>query len=138
MGSANKVVLVGQLTAAPESKYTQGGTAVATLSVETVEIRTNAAGDKVENRSTHKVIAWAKQAEAAAQYLDQGSPVCIEGKLVKRSWTDNNNKERWVVEVHAFAVQFLSDPNRQAQQQQQGSQQTAGGEENYSDDDIPF
>ena len=68
-GSVNKVILVGHLGGDPESRFTQGGTAVATFSVATNESRKNSEGNWEDHTEWHRCVLFGKQAETAAEYI---------------------------------------------------------------------
>jgi single-strand DNA-binding protein len=107
MASLNKVFLVGNLTRAPELRYTPSGTAVSDLRLAVNRSYTTQGGDRREETSFLTVVVWGKQAEASAQYLDKGSPVLVEGRLQTRDWETKDGQKRNVVEVVAERLQFL-------------------------------
>ena len=86
MASVNKVILVGNLGAEPEVRYTPSGRAVATLRWATTEQWTGKDGEKSEKTEWHRVVAWATLGEICGEYLHKGSQVYIEGRLQTRSW----------------------------------------------------
>ena len=103
----NRVELIGNLGQDPEIKYTQSGTAVVNLSVATNERRK--VGDNWEDVvEWHRVVVWAKTAEACNEYLRKGSQVYIDGKLQTRKWEDREGNERYTTEINANRVMFLS------------------------------
>jgi len=104
----NKVMLIGNLGRDPELRYTQSGTAVATLSVATSRKWKGQDGQVQEETEWHRVIVWQRQAEICNEYLGKGSKVYIEGRLQTRKWTDNNGNDRYTTEIVAQDVQFLS------------------------------
>ena len=110
MASLNKVFLIGNLTRAPELRYTPSGTAVSDLRLAVNRAYTTQGGDKREETYFLTVVVWGKQAEASAQYLDKGSPVMVEGRLQTREWEGKDGQRRNVVEVVAERVQFLGRP----------------------------
>src|SRR5690349_22018307 len=69
MSGVNKVILIGNLGANPEMRFTQGGTPVANLRLATTEKFTDRNGQKQEATEWHRVVLWGKQAEIAGQYL---------------------------------------------------------------------
>jgi single-strand DNA-binding protein len=107
MASLNKVLLIGNLTRAPELRYTPSGTAVSDLRLAVNRAYTTQGGDKREETCFLTVVVWGKQAESAAQYLDKGSPVMVEGRLQTRDWETKDGQKRNVVEVVAERLQFL-------------------------------
>lgn len=100
MAGINKVILVGNLGAKPEVKFSSNGMAVTNLSVATSESWMDKnSGEKKEKTEWHRVSIFGKLAEIAGQYLDKGSKVYIEGKLQTRKWQDQNNQDRYTTEV---------------------------------------
>jgi single-strand DNA-binding protein len=107
MASVNKVILIGNLGRDPEMRYTQGGTAVATLNIATTRVYTNKSNDRVEETEWHRVTVWSKQAESCNQYLSKGRQVYIEGRLQTRSYDDKDGVKKYSTEVVADQVLFL-------------------------------
>jgi single-strand DNA-binding protein len=107
MASMNRVFLIGNLTRAPELRYTPSGTAVADLRVAVNRDFTTQTGEKRQETSFLTVVVWGKQAEASGEYLDKGSPVLVEGRLQTRDWETKDGQKRSVVEVVAERIQFL-------------------------------
>ena len=87
-GSVNKVILVGHLGGDPESRFTPGGTAVATFSVATNESRKNSEGSWEDHTEWNRCVLFGKQAEFAGEYVKKGQMVYVEGRLQTRSWED--------------------------------------------------
>ena len=104
----NKVILVGNLGADPDMKYTQSGTAVATLSVATSRSWKDKEGQKQEETEWHRVVVWAQSAEFCGNYLKKGSKVYVEGRLQTRKWQDQNGNDKYTTEIVAATVQNLS------------------------------
>ena len=92
MSGVNKVILVGNLGANPELRYTQGQQAVANLRLATTEKWTDKNGQKQEATEWHRVVVWGKQAEIANQYLTKGRQVYIEGSIRTRQWQDQQGQ----------------------------------------------
>jgi len=107
MSGINKVILVGNLGANPEMRFTQGGQAVANLSVATTERWTDKSGQKQEATEWHRVVVWGKQAEIVGQYLTKGRQVYIEGRIRTRQWQDQQGQKRYTTEIVAQRVQML-------------------------------
>lgn len=107
MSSVNKVILVGNLGADPEVRYTNGGTAVCSLRIATTETWTDKEGVKQERTEWHSVSVWGKQAEHCGQFLTKGRQVYVEGRLQTREYTDKEGIERKVWEIQADRVNFL-------------------------------
>lgn len=108
MGSVNKVILVGNLGADPELKYTPSNRPVCNLSIATNEVWKDKDGKKQERTEWHRVNVWGDQAEHCSKYLAKGRTVYIEGRLQTRSWDDKEGKKRYSTEVVAERVVFIS------------------------------
>lgn len=108
MASINKVILVGNLGAEPEIRYTASGDPVCTLSVATSERFKNRDGELQTITEWHKVVLFRRLAEIASQYLHKGSSAYFEGQLKTRKWTDKNGHERYTTEVEVNELQLLS------------------------------
>jgi len=107
MGSVNKVILVGNLGADPELKYTPSNRPVCNLSVATNEVWKDKDGKKQEKTEWHRVNVWGEQAENCSKFLSKGRMVYVEGRLQTRSWDDKEGKKRYSTEVVAERVVFL-------------------------------
>ena len=103
----NKVILVGNLGANPEIRYTQGGQAVANLRLATTERWTDKNGQKQEQTEWHNVVVWGRTAEVAGQYLTKGRQVYVEGRIRTRQWQDKTGQKRYTTEVVAQTLQML-------------------------------
>ena len=106
MAGINKVILIGNLGADPESKQLPNGM-VANISLATSESWTDKQGSKQERTEWHKFTFYGKVAEIAAEYLKKGSKAYVEGKLQTRKWQDQNGQERYTTEVIANQLQLL-------------------------------
>jgi len=103
----NKVILVGNLGANPEVRYTQSGQTVANLRIATTERWTDKSGQKQEATEWHRVVVWGRQAEIVSQYLTKGRQVYIEGRIRTRQWQDQSGQKRYSTEIVAQNVQML-------------------------------
>ena len=112
MASVNKVILIGNLGADPEVRYTQGGQAVTELRMATSEQWTDKDGQRQERTEWHAVSVWGKTAELCGQYLAKGRKVYVEGRLESREYTDKEGVKRKVWEVRADKVTFLDGTKR--------------------------
>lgn len=137
MASLNKVFLIDNLTRPPELRYTPSGTAVSDLRLAVNRSYTTQGGDRREETCFLTVVVWGKQAETAAQYLDKGSPILVEGRLQTRDWETKDGQRRNVVEVVAERVQFLGR-GRGAAPPQEGGEVPAAEESPGEADDVPF
>ena len=108
MASVNKVILLGNLGADPDVRYTpDGGTAICTLSLATSRRYKNRDGQFTEETEWHRVVLFGRTAEIARDYLKKGRSVYVEGRLRTRKWTDQNGNDRWTTEVVCENMQLL-------------------------------
>jgi single-strand DNA-binding protein len=103
----NKVQLIGNLGNAPEVKTTESGKKLARFSVATNESYRNAKGEKVTETTWHNLVAWGKVADIAEKYLNKGSEIAIEGKLINRSYTDKDGNKKYITEVQVNELLML-------------------------------
>jgi single-strand DNA-binding protein len=108
MASVNKVILVGNLGADPETRYMTNGDAVCNIRLATTESwKDKNSGEKKEITEWHRVVFYRKLAEIAGQYLKKGSAVYLEGRIRTRKWTDKDGQERYTTEIEANEMQML-------------------------------
>ncbi|MDQ0141059.1 single-stranded DNA-binding protein [Cupriavidus necator] len=116
MASVNKVILVGNLGADPETRYMPSGDAVTNLRLATTDrYKDKQSGEMKEATEWHRVAMFGKLAEIAAQYLRKGSSVYIEGRIRTRKWQDQSGQDKYSTEIVADQMQML------------GSRQGGGG-----------
>jgi single-strand DNA-binding protein len=153
----NKVILVGNLGADPETRSMPSGMTVTNIRIATSESwKDKASGAQQERTEWHSIALFGRLGEIAAEYLRKGSQVFIEGKLRTRKWQDKQGNDRYTTEIIADNMQMLgaragamgagsgaggaergagaSAPPREDYDQ---SPAPAGGKEDF-DDDIPF
>lgn len=135
MGSLNKVMIVGRLGKDPEIRYTQSGTSVCTFSMATDLKWTDKAGVKQEKTEWHRVKAWSKLADLAAQFLAKGRQAYVEGRLETREWTDKDGVKRYTTEIVADQIVFL-DGKRDGAPRDAGASLPASQPAEH--DGIPF
>ena len=143
----NKVILVGNLGADPETKYGPSGDAITNLRIATSESWTDKnTGQKQERTEWHRVVVFKKLAEICAEYLRKGSQVYIEGSLRTRKWQDKEGRDQYTTEIVASEMQMLGGkgggdaPARERQEERKpaAAAPAAGGFDDGGDDDIPF
>lgn len=106
----NKAIIVGTLGKDPEIRYTQGGNAIANISVATNESwKDKNSGEMVEKTEWHRIVCFGKLAEIIERYLKKGSQAYFEGKIQTRKWQDNNGNDRYSTEIVANEMQMLGD-----------------------------
>jgi single-strand DNA-binding protein len=104
----NKVILIGNLGADPETRAMPSGTTVANLRIATSESwRDKQSGEQQERTEWHRVALFGRLGEIAAEYLKKGSQVYIEGSLRTRKWQDKQGNERYSTEIVANEMQML-------------------------------
>ena len=142
--SINKVILVGNVGADPEVKYTPSGVPVGKFSLATNERFKNKSGEWQDRTEWHNIVAWQRLAEIVGEYVAKGSKVYIEGKLQTSSWQDRRSGEKkYRTEIVARDLVLLGlreNGNSQQEPATTGEQRepdhAASGE--ITDEDIPF
>lgn len=142
MGSINKVILIGNLCADVELKYTPSSRAVANMRLATNEVFKDKAGQKQERTEYHRVTVWGDLAENCAKYLAKGRSVYVEGKLETRSY-DKEGQKHYSTEIIAHHVVFLGGGARGengdgGERAPRDTGRAPAGPPSGSDDDIPF
>ena len=147
MASVNKVILIGNLGADPESRFAPSGDAICNIRLATTENwRDKSTGERREATEWHRVSFYGKLAEIAGQYLRKGSQVYIEGSLRTRKWQDKDGQDRYTTEIRSSDVQSLerkpadkaapTTPPPQEEAPPEVSPDTRGFAD--MDDDLPF
>jgi len=104
----NKVILIGNLGADPETRAMPSGMTVANINVATSENwKDKQSGENKERTEWHKVAMFGRLGEIAAEYLKKGSKVYIEGSLRTRKWQDKQGQDRYTTEIIANEMQML-------------------------------
>ncbi len=141
-GGVNKVILIGNLGADPELKYTPSGVPVVNFSLATSESWTDKGGERQERTEWHRIVLWRKLAEIAGQYLRKGSKIYVEGKLQTRSWDDQSGQKRYTTEVVVNDMQMLDQRGETSGGGGEGVPPTPpeppAGNDMGGDDDLPF
>lgn len=107
-GGINKVIIVGNLGADPEVRYTANGSAVTNIRVATSEAwKDKNTGEPQERTEWHRITLFARLGEVAGQYLRKGSKVYVEGKLRTRKWQTQDGQDRWSTDIIADQMQML-------------------------------
>lgn len=108
----NKVILVGNIGADPEVRYSPNGTAITTLSVATSEVwKEKETGNKQERTEWHRVVCFNRLGEIAGEYVRKGSKLYVEGSLRTRKWQDQQGQDRYTTEIIANDIQMLDSKN---------------------------
>jgi single-strand DNA-binding protein len=111
----NKVILVGNLGADPETRYTASGAAITNIRIATSESwRDKQTGENQERTEWHRVVFFSRLAEIAGEYLRKGSQVYIEGSIRTRKWQGQDGQDRYTTEVVANEMQMLGSRGGEA------------------------
>ena len=141
MANLNKVMLIGNVVADLELRYTPKGTAVTDIRMAVNRQWTNDQGERQEETTFVDVTLWGRQAEVAGKYLSKGRPVFIEGRLHMDTWEDKNTgQNRSRLKVVGERMQFLGSGGQQGGGQQGGGQQGGdqqGGDQQGGGDQSP-
>ncbi len=146
----NKCILVGNLGADPEVRYSPSGAAVTNIRVATSEVwRDKQSGEQQERTEWHRIVFFGKLAEIAGEYLKKGQQVYVEGRLQTRKWQDRDGNDRFTTEIVANEMQMLGgrgggggssaswdDSSSGGGSSRQGQQQQSPPDD--FEDDIPF
>lgn len=106
----NKCMIIGNLGADPEMRYTANGRAVATFNVATSRTFNGPDGQRREETEWFSVVTWERLAETCAQYLTKGRQVYVEGRMQTRSWDGQDGVKHYKTELIAQEVKFLGSP----------------------------
>lgn len=137
----NHTGLQGRLTADPELRYTQQGTAITSFTLASDTGRKTKDGKKITNFI--ECVAWRAQAEFVCKYLSKGRLVLVEGELGSRSYEDKDGNRRKAVEITVRSIHF-SDSKKDGQSAgQQGQSDDFACPDGFTevplnDDDLPF
>lgn len=152
----NKVILIGNLGADPEVRYSPSGSAVANIRLATTDQwRDRNSNEQQERTEWHRVVCFGRLAEIVGEYLRKGSKVYIEGRLQTRKWQGQDGQDRYTTEIVANDMQMLDsrgggsapydDSNERGREpapepsspQQRSSSPPPSADDNF-EDDIPF
>ena len=153
----NKVILIGNLGADPETRYTASGSAVTNIRLATTDSwRDRQSGERQERTEWHRVVFFSRLAEVAAEYLRKGSQCYIEGQIRTNKWQGQDGQDRYTTEIIANEMQMLGGrggggaPQSRRREEDSGSAWPGGGQGGSApapassgppddfDDDIPF
>ena len=155
----NKVILIGNLGADPEVRYSASGSAITNARLATSDQwKDKQTGEQQERTEWHRVVFFGRLAEIAGEYLKKGSKVFVEGRLQTRKWQGQDGQDRYTTEIVVNDMQMLDGPGggmgaaagagAGAAAASAGMDQSAGAQSPESqpqaapvddfDDDIPF
>lgn len=160
----NKVILIGNLGADPETRYTATGGAITTVRLATSESWTDKAGQKQERTEWHRVKFFGKLAEIAGEYLKKGRQIYVEGSIRTDKYTGQDGVEKFSTEIIGNEMQMLGGggergegasfggggggarseraprgaPAGAVNERGSGAPRNAPPADDFQDDDIPF
>ena len=151
----NKVILVGNLGADPETRYSASGGAITNIRVATSESWTDRqTNERREHTEWHRVVMFSRLAEIAEQFLRKGQQVYIEGRIRTSKWQGQDGQDRYTTEIVANNMQMLGGrggseaddwgrgsgpaPSAGGRGPDRGAMSPSGGNDPDVDDDIPF
>lgn len=112
MSTFNRIIVVGNLGRDPELRYSPQGLPVCSFSLATNERQKDKqTGELVDSTIWYRANIFGRKAEVAAQYLQKGSPVYIDGKLKPEEWTDRDGKARFTLNINASDFNFIGNTN---------------------------
>ena len=142
MKGINKAIIIGNLGADPEVRYTPSNTAVCNITVATSEQwKDKQTGERQEKTEWHRIVMFNRLAEIAGEYLKKGSKVYIEGRLQTRKWQGQDGQDRYTTEIVANEMQMLDSRSGNTQSGAGNTQSGAGnaqGGDDFDDSSIPF
>lgn len=144
----NKVILVGNLGADPETRYMPSGSAVTNIRIATSEAwKDKESGEQKERTEWHRITFYNRLAEIAGEYLKKGSQIYIEGRLRTRTY-EKEGQTHYSTEIIADNMQMLGSragagnpdraPTESARETEPKASAPAAKGADFSDDDIPF
>lgn len=153
----NKVMIMGNLGAEPETRYMPSGGAVTNIRVATTDVwKDRQTGEKQEKTEWHRIVFFNQLADIAAKYLHKGSRVFVEGSLRTNKWQDQNGNDRYTTEIIANNMQMMDakgsggatdaagfdetdmPPAEASAEKSSKAKATATTLDEEFDDDIPF
>ena len=136
----NKVIEIGNLTRDPEYSTTPNGTAVCKMSIAVNRNFTNANGER--EADYFNVVAWRTLADNCARYLEKGKKIAVVGNLQTRSYDDREGVRRYVTEIMADEIEFLTPSDSGAKKPQEPSappkRRSIADMQLVDNDDLPF
>lgn len=135
----NKVILVGNMTADPELKQTQGGLSVSSFSIA---VNRRFSKDGEQACDFINIVTWKQQAEFVTRYFKKGQAILVCGQLQTRTWTDNQGQKRYATEVVADEVSFVGNSSSNTEAKPYVPNAYTSNNQNFeeipNDGDLPF
>ncbi|MFC2131653.1 single-stranded DNA-binding protein [Bacteroidota bacterium] len=136
--SLNRVTLIGNLGADPELRTTTSGSKVASINIATSESYKDKSGETVEQTEWHRVVLWNWLADIADKYTKKGSKVYVEGKLKTRNYEDKDGVTRYITEIVASDLLFLTPKDSSTNYSSEASDSLAMDNSQIDEGDVPF
>ena len=149
----NRATLIGRVGRDPEIRFTQNGDPVANFSIATGESWTDKNGQKQERTEWHNITIFGKLAEVVKNYVNKGTKLLVEGKIVTEKYTgkDGTEKRSTKIQLSGYGSTLLlldsknsnggnaSNSDRNTERVSgAGDRDNGGGEFQADDDDVPF
>ena len=134
----NKCILIGNLTKDVERTETPSGVAVAKFSIAVNRNYKSADGERIADY--FNIVDWRGLADTCAKFLSKGKKVAVSGEIQNRSYEDNNGNKRFITEIIASDIEFLSMATEQSEQHEQPTRPAKASKVELTpiDDDLPF
>ena len=138
----NKVILMGNLGKAPETRTLESGIVMCRFPMATSETYKNRkSGEKTSHTEWHNVVLWRKLAEVAEKYLNKGDKILIEGRISSRSWEDKESGQiRFITEILADQMQMIGSVKKSSEDINEAQEPSASfiEESPIEQEDLPF
>ncbi len=132
----NKILLLGRLTADPETRYTQSN-----IPMTRFKIAVNRQGKHQEGQPTadfFQITAWRQTAEFIQKYFTKGQQVLIEGYLRNNQYTDKDGNKRYSDDIHADKVYFADSKRDRVDDTSESYSVVSAYQDPQADEDLPF
>jgi len=140
--SMNKVILMGNLGKAPETRTLESGVVMCRFPIATSETYKNRkSGEKTSHTEWHNVVLWRGLAEVAEKYLNKGDKILIEGRIRSRSWEDKESGQmRFITEILADQMQMIGSVKKSSEDFNVAQEPSASfiQESPIEQEDLPF
>ena len=138
----NKVILIGNLGKAPETRTLESGVVMSRFPIATSETYKNRkSGEKTNHTEWHNVVLWRGLAEVAEKYLNKGDKILIEGRIRSRSWEDKESGQmRFITEILADQMQMIGTVKKSSENFNETQEPSASfiEESPIEQEDLPF
>ena len=138
----NKVILMGNLGKAPETRTLENGVVMCRFPIATSETYKNRkSGEKTSHTEWHNIVLWRRLAEVAEKYLNKGDKILIEGRIRSRSWEDKESGQmRFITEILADQMQMIGSVKKSSEDINEAQEPSASfiEESPIEQEDLPF